>query len=426
MASRRRRLGLSAADQCMSTISNVLFVALAAHVLTARDFGALSLIYVLATSALLIVRAAVGEVLLIKTSSDPSASTGDALATGLTLGLGCALAILVVPVTLGGALAQSAWAICPFIPLLFLQDTLRYLVIAERRAGQALTSDLLWVCCQVALSAAVLVTGSTSLVLVTLTWTVSGSVAALLLWLCRPVRLRFGCRRWLRTQRTIAPYYVVEAVAVNGSAQLFTIGVALIAGLEASGALRAANILFGPINTLVLAASVALVPELVRRREHGNDGLRPAVVIAGALSVVTVGWGVALIAGRDSLSVVFGDTWALAKTVAPYFFVRLLLGSASTGPLLWLRATGRGNATTASRVWTSAITLVAGITGTVLWGVTGAAAGLVVAQLFNVTALWIRALGVRRVQRLASTSRPGAGGSIPAPRVDVTDVEARI
>lgn len=407
--STRRRVGLSAADQAMSTVSNVIFVAFAAHALPARAFGALSLGYVLLASAQLIARAAIGEVLLVKAES---AGARDAVAAALTLGFGIALGLLAVAGTIGGVLAESAWALCPFLPLLFLQDTLRYLALAEGRPGRALESDTLWVAGQIGLSAAVLATGTTSMAWIAFTWTMSGTIATAVVYLRRPVRLRFGAAAWFRAQRGIAPYYIAEAVAVNGSAQLFTVGVALIAGLEATGALRAATVLFGPMNTLVMAAGVALVPELVRRRHRGERGLRPAVLITAALVTVTAGWGAALLLGRGALAAVFGDTWGLAATVAPYFFLRLLFGSASTGPLLWLRATGAGNATTSSRVATSAITVVAGVAGTLLWGVRGAAAGLVLAQAFNAVALWRRALRIGRRQPAAPTQRAPAVAAV--------------
>ncbi|WP_030295164.1 hypothetical protein [Streptomyces katrae] len=388
------RRGLAAVssvlDQAASSATNILVLVLAARLSSASGFAGFSMVYVTFGVLLGLNMAYVGQTVVLEKDEDRLGAvcrSGLAFTAAASATVGAAL--VVVGLALPGAGGRAFLALGLVLPLVLVQDGLRYCFSALRKPERALAADALRLACVVA--ALLLQPEGASPGRLVLVWGVSALPALTLgLWLLRPyvrgaaVDLRPYLRRGHLGQR-----FVVEFAVGNGSSQLAVLGLGLFATPLAVGALRGATTLFGPLNVLFNSAN-AFGPPVVGRASGKRGVVRLTLLMGGVLAVLGAGWGAVLYAlparvGRQLL----GDTWGAASALLPATGAQYAVMGLGTCALLTLRVLAP-KATLSLQVVFSVLSVALLLGGYALGGVTGAAWGLAAGSALKAAAAWLR------------------------------------
>src|SRR5205823_5484531 len=103
---------------------------------------------------------------------------------------------------------------------------------------------------------------------------------------------RRGVKPWWDRHRDLIVPYLGEFATTNGVGQLLIYVITATIGLTAIAAIRASQILFGPLNVLLNGATLAAVPEGVRLLRRDARKLRSfSLLISVCLSAAILAWG---------------------------------------------------------------------------------------------------------------------------------------
>ncbi|MCC9197997.1 hypothetical protein QNO08_04630 [Arthrobacter sp. zg-Y820] len=402
-----RRL-VTFADQGVSSVSNFVAVAVAANVATAADFGQFSLAYAGLLLFLGGQRALVGETLLVRYSQTGTLTRQVASAS---LGATALVAVPTILLLLAGAVLSGPenarlWLVMAAVsPFVLLQDSLRYLFICQGRPARALLIDGIWA---VGSITAMLLTARSGgeLWMVLVWWGIGAAVAlAVGLLLARSVPAVPSGIRWLVLNRDFAFRYLAEFATLNASTFAVLYFLVFPLGAAGVGALRAAQLLFSPLNTVFGAIKTAVIPELVRTR--GTAAFRSRLVETfGIVLVLSLGWGAAvLLLPASAGEFVLGETWHNASELRWPYAVQYLAMVPYTVLLAYFRAAQANRLSTLMRGVLAALTLalplalaLGGSAAASAWGFTGAVAVAAVCGLLAVRA------GRSRSARAAATA----------------------
>ena len=409
-------------DQAVSSISNFVAVAITANVATAGQFGQFSLAYAGLLLFLGAQRALIGETLLVKYSTDGAV---DAAARRGVLGASVLVSVTALPLVLAGAvLADPAsrliWlVIAASLPFVLLQDTLRYLFICEGRPWRALLIDGVWAVLSIA-SMAVIASINGAVWAVVLCWG-GGAAAALALGLLlgRALPSPRDGSRWLRANRNPGMRYLGEFSALNASNFVVLYLLALPLGAAGVGALRAAQLLFSPLNTAFSAIKMAVIPELVRSRGTAvfRRRLIETFVVVAALAGI---WGAAVMFLPSSVgTLVLGATWESASGLRLPYLVQYLAMVPYTVLLAYYRSVQANRLSTLMRAALALLTLVlplalayAGGTLSSAWAFTFAVAAAAV--IGGIATVWSRSRSKSMTQAEPQQSDPAEAELRPA------------
>ncbi|MEV7593943.1 hypothetical protein AB0O42_27125 [Streptomyces sp. NPDC089922] len=405
------RRGLAAVasvlDQAASSATNILVLVLAARLSSASGFADFSMVYVAFSVLLGLNMAYVGQSLVLEKGEGLGAACRSA--AGFTAAASASVGVLLalVGLALPGATGRAFLALGLVLPLVLLQDGLRYCFSAVRAPERALAADALRLACVVT-ALAVQPEGASAGRLV-LVWGLSALPAlGLGLWLLRPyVRgARADLRPYLRRGH-LGQRFVVEFAVGNGSSQLAVLGLGVFATPLAVGALRGATTLFGPLNVLFNSAS-AFGPPVLGRFGGKRATVRATAALGLVLAALGAGWATALYLLPDRLGrELLGDTWAAASALLPATGAQYAVMGLGTCALLTLRVLAP-KATLSLQVVFSLLSVGLLLGGYAVWGVAGAAWGLAAGSALKALAAWWR------VARLPAAV-PAAAQPAPAP-----------
>ncbi|MCY0948206.1 hypothetical protein [Streptomyces sp. H27-S2] len=403
------RRGLAAVssvlDQAASSATNILVLVLAARLSSASGFADFSMVYVAFSVLLGLNMAYVGQSVVLEKGERLGAVCRSAVGfTGAASAAAGALLVL-VGLALPGPAGRAFLALGLVLPLVLLQDGLRYCFSALRVPERALAADALRLVCVLA-ALAVQPQGASAGRLV-LVWGLSALPAlALGLWLLRPyVRgVRADLRPYLRRGH-LGQRFVVEFAVGNGSSQLAVLGLGVFATPLAVGALRGATTLFGPLNVLFNSAN-AFGPPVVGRARGKRGVVRLTALMGGALALLGAGWGAVLYALPDRVGRrLLGDTWEAAAALLPATGAQYAVMGLGTCALLTLRVLNP-RATLSLQVVFSLLSVGLLVGGYVLWGVAGAAWGLALGSAAKAGAGWLRVARLKVPAPAAEPDRP--------------------
>ncbi|MFB7809811.1 hypothetical protein [Streptomyces virginiae] len=387
------RRGLAAVasvlDQAASSATNILVLVLAARLSSASGFADFSMVYVAFSVLLGLNMAYVGQSLVLEKGDGLGAACRSA--AGFTSAASAAVGVLlaVVGLALPGATGRTFLALGLVLPLVLLQDGLRYCFSALRAPERALAADALRLVCVVA--ALALQPEGASAGRLVLVWGLSALPAlAVGLWLLRPyVRgSRADLRPYLRRGH-LGQRFVVEFAVGNGSSQLAVLGLGVFATPLAVGALRGATTLFGPLNVLFNSAN-AFGPPVLGRLGGKRATVRATAALGVVLAAVGAGWATALYLLPDRLGrELLGDTWAAASALLPATGAQYAVMGLGTCALLTLRVLAP-KATLSLQVVFSLLSVGLLLGGYAVWGVAGAAWGLAAGSALKALAAWWR------------------------------------
>jgi O-antigen/teichoic acid export membrane protein len=387
----RRRVVAGLGSQGLSSISNFALVVVVARATSPQAFGAFAIAYSLVLLLIGGLRGAVGETLSVtlRHRSDGSAGMGAALLLGGAAGL--VLAGL-------GALWPSEdlrpWFLtfAAGLPILALQDAGRFVGFATQRPGVAAISDGLWLTCQVGGWIALAFLGPVDGHAVVLVWwSAAGLAAAFALKMTGKPAVAAGWR-WLRRHRAIASSFGSETVIALGGTQAAIYALGWFAGLPASGALRGAQSLYGPVRSFSTGVASVALPEAARRWSGQGRGQMLGYLrrVSIGLTAIAVGAAAVLSAFPDELgSALLDETWPAASSVMPAVGIGVVAGSVTVGAHLGLRAVKVTLALVVLRAVTTGLTVAAGVGGAAMGGLRGAAYGLAGAFVLTAVISWV-------------------------------------
>src|SRR4029453_11560414 len=126
-------------------------------------------------------------------------------------------------------------------------------------------NDLVWAALLFPMIGALVLTGNDGPLPILVVWEVSAGVAAVVGIFQMGIAPRLtAARPWLGEQRDLGRPLLADRMATNGGAELAPYAIGAVAGLDAIGAIRAAQLLFGPFNVIFQGLSLISLPEAVR------------------------------------------------------------------------------------------------------------------------------------------------------------------
>jgi hypothetical protein len=134
-------------------------------------------------------------------------------------------------------------------------------------------------------------------------------------------------------------------VAISASVVTLTILTAWNSTLDEAGALRAAQVMMGPLTVLFAASTLYMQPRMVEWHRSGEAVIKSARTQSTGNTVATLIWIVVAMAVPTGVGVrLFGASWAGMQDVLLLVGVSFLGLAISSGPLTALRSRGQFNA----------------------------------------------------------------------------------
>ncbi len=401
---------LAFADQAISSASNMLLSVAIASGASASAFGEFAILYSVYWLLLGGTRAAVLDPLLItqrnvlKGAPVHLVAALSAMAVG-AVGVPIGLALLATPL-------DRAWVVFFLgLPVLLLQDALRYVGFLRQQPGRPVLLDGVWLVVMIVATA------------LALTGTISGTAAVVAFWvlgalLADVLGLILLQIRWerLRLRERLGAIWPVSGPLVGdfalstGVAQLTVFLLPFVASTALLGSLKAAQVANGPLNITVAASTVICLPIVAAAVDTGSGGaaaLRVGRLGSAMLAGVAVLYGGALAMLPDTVGeALFGQSWGSGWLVAAVS-VQMVFFGITHGALLALRGSRNTRAALRVRLAVTPVSVVLPLLLTAVWGRTGLMAGLVIAAATMSVVSWVAA--VRVVPRVSPSPQEGIG-----------------
>lgn len=417
-----RRRALVVSDQGISSLSNVVVTIFVARSLSAVGFGAFGVAIVAFMLVQGVSRALVGETLLSRYSSVDTETRGslvpDMLAAAVAISAVGVAVVTVVAVAAGGEAGRALLALGIVLPLVTVQDTWRYIFIIDRPAA-AVAVDAVWLVAVCAvLSAAPSDAGAAWFVIA---WGATAGIGAIAGgFLGRGDLAMPHPLRWLRSNRDMGSRFLGEYVTGQAVGQVVLVGVGAIAGLSVIGAVRAAQVFYGPINTVHQGIYLALVPE--GARSTGEVQLRRLMFRATLLLAgVAGGWmWLGLLLPDSWGTTLFGETWPEAGGLLLPIGLAMIAGSAATGAFAGVRALGDARESLRARLRTVGPQLVLPLVGAAVGAGHGYAFGFGLGHAASAVIWWAAFGNALASSRKAASDRAGADPRALGPVVEST------
>jgi O-antigen/teichoic acid export membrane protein len=389
------RLGWGLADQSLSSLTNFSLGVFVARSLAPREFGAFGIAYGVYTTGLAITRAVTSEPLMVRYSvvtakdwlNGVRAAAGTAFSMGVVGGLVCVASGQIAHGVLGSALT----ALGVTMPGLLLQDTWRYAFFSHRRGGAAFVNDLVWAIALVCWMVFLLWRGSPSVGALVLAWGGSGSIGGLFgILQSRLVPSPARSMSWFREQADLIPRFVGEFGVSTLATQATVFAIGAVAGLASVGAIRAGQLLLGPLNVVYQGVGLVAIPEGVRVLQVSEAKLRRTCVgLSAGLAFCALGLGVVASTLPDRFGMaLLGQNWPFAQEVVFPLSISMAGFGVVLGAGIGLRALAAAAMSLRARLLVAPVVVASAVGGAALWGARGAAWGFAVAYSVGSLVWW--------------------------------------
>jgi O-antigen/teichoic acid export membrane protein len=409
-----RAVSWSLVDQALSALSNILLSVLIARSVSAGAFGAFSIAFVVFGIFVAFTRSLVGQPLQMRfaarSDADQRSATADGLGAALLLGLVGTVLLAGAALVCPAPLREALLAMAVVLPVLLVQDSCRMAFFAVGRPRAAAAIDALWTLVMVGLLALLIAVGYDRLAWLTLAWGAGAAASAglgLVLLHLRPALRRAS--GWLRGHWDLTRYLLPEYLLGLGSMQLAVLLVGFLAAAESVGALRAAQVLLGPLGIIGAGVFQIVIPEVARRQHLGSRTLVIfATGVGSALGLITAVYLAVLLLLPDRFgSQLFGESWPGAAAVLLAMGLSSLASSMANGPAGVLYGLGQARLTFRIHAIKGPLLLVAVTIGTLNGGAVGAAWALALTEMAVLPA-WVLTLrhAVRHRAEIADPMTP--------------------
>jgi O-antigen/teichoic acid export membrane protein len=380
----------------LSSGSQLLLIVLVAREADPTTFGAVSVAMLAHGFLLGVVRAGVGEPVLLRCRADRSATRREArraLFLGLVAGVAVGLGLATAGALIGGQVGHFLQVIAIAAPLVYAQDLLRYVAYGAGRVDQAVLVDGIWLGIQVTLSAALLASGEATPTRLVLAWVAGAGVgaAAPIVWRRlwpRPLALR----QWWAQERARAGGFVADFLVSNGMWQSAFLLLGVLMSLEELGALRVAIVSVSPLANLLAGVRSMTLAHLAGLRAQPLRARRRAAQFALGLAGSAALYGVVLVLLPDWVgSELFGETWADAAAIVGIVAIAEVIRLPTFPAIDLVKVIGAPLDLVRTRL-TGGVAVVSGLlVGGITAGPRGAAAGTAVGYAWNLLVWWRRA-----------------------------------
>lgn len=385
-----RRVLLGTTDQALSSASNVLFILSLARTLSPKEFGFYALAYACLAAGLAVFRGAIGTPITLRAGEIEQVRIEASFGLGATLIVSIPASILII--------ALSALVDIPVhpafflgLPILLIQDLGRISALSAGKVGIALLADGLWFTVSAGLISATWIGAAVPAGLGSGIWVTAGGLSAVLLLGNLGIQARFiGLREFFRVGRGERIRFGAEgSIAALGSLITASAVTGLISPL-ANAALRGAGTVVGPINVLLGALQVAVVPELRRRRiSNLKDALPVTLPVISMIVLCAIGVGAfGLLAPTWMGQLLLGESWMLVAPILIVVSCEYLGQALLANATCILRARAQSRSLLRARLALTGGQVFAGVSAAVIFG---SAASVAVASALVV---WLVAVGL--------------------------------
>ena len=390
------RLGWGVADLALSSLISLAVGFFVARSFGVRELGAFSIAFATYLTILAVFRGLATDGLSVRYHGDDPVSwrwatasaAGTAVVLGVAAGVVCAAAGLLLPGSTGAALLGLGFT----LPGILLQDSWRSAFLATGKARQAFTNDMVWGLALVLVMAVMAKTGRASVGWAMLAWGGSATVAAAAGALqARLLPQLPDAVEWLRWHGDLAFSSFGKRLNLSEASQLRLYGLVAIAGLAAAGSLRAAELLLGPLNVLIMGIAMLALPEAADTlRRSSTRRLSLLSLLVGAVGAGgALLWGTAMLLLPDSLGVqILGSAWLPASQLLPAMTLALAGFGFSVGAWAGVQALGPTTRSQRAHGIGSAVYLGGALVGGALGGALGAAWGSAAGTLVGAGVWW--------------------------------------
>ena len=389
-----KRAAWSLADQAFSSITNFALASVVARNVSQDEFGAFALIFSAYLVVLGIVRAFSTLPLLVRfTGVDDRdweegtrRATGSAIVGGAVGGACCVAAALLFHDAAGALVALAV-----SLPGLMLQETWRLAFVAHGSPARALVNDVVWALVLGPLLLWAVSVDQPSAEVFMLAWGVAGTVAGVVgMVQARIVPQPKGVVGWTRDHWELSGHQLGEFAMLSGTNQGVMYAAGAVGGLAAAGALRAGQVLLGPLRTAYQASWFVALSEFVRLlKRRPQSFFRVTVWVSIITGLGGLAYGAVFVVFGSTLGpILLGETWVNARPL----IIPLTISTASAGFALGanvgLRAMQEPARSLRARMTVGPLTLAAGIVGVLMASAEGGAWGLATAGVIGVAIWW--------------------------------------
>lgn len=353
---RVRSLGVSLVAQGLSATSNLLFAVLYARAAGAGAFGALSISVNCFVAALGLARAAAGSIALASTDvAAESPGRTAAVLTGAFMIVAAPISavMLVAACLVPGPVRGPLVGVGLGLPLLLMQDGLRYVGFAHRRPRLPMLLDGAWLITLVIGALVVELTDAPASLLV-VAWVAGAALPAIgyLLWHRTGPGLRAGAR-FLRAHAAAGSRYSGEFAITYAGSFLGFLALGAVGGLRVLGVVRIAFTAVSPLNVLITGITVGATPAL--RGIESRLARWRAVELATLAAVLCAATGLAWWALPVSWGqAVFGGSWAEARSLVVLAGLSSAMSAAGIAPSVISRLEGLAATSLRLALWGAA------------------------------------------------------------------------
>lgn len=406
------RISWTVVDQGLSAASNFLLAVLVARAVDAVEFGAFAIAFLVYSITLAATRSVVGQPLQITFAAEGPRQFRSAVrsALGATVLIGVCTGALygLIGWVLSGSTGYALIALAVTLPGLLVQDICRMAFFAAGRPARSAAIDALWT--------AVMLVGlgvgggsGQGVWLPLLIWGGSGLLSGLLgLYLLGLLPRYRGAVRWALAQRRLTGYLLLEYALSQGLAQVGILAVGVLGTAAGVGAIRAGQVLIGPLNILGTAAFMFAVPEVARRVTMPSAARqRFALLVSATLGTVAACYCALLLLLPDSWGgQLLGDSWTGAQAVLLPTCVLAVAAATATGPVSVLYGLGLARVTLGVNLIRAPMLLIGLLVAIPRWDAVGAAWVLALVEL-SLLPLWF--LRLRRELARINSAETGTG-----------------
>jgi hypothetical protein len=201
--------------------------------------------------------------------------------------------------------------------------------------------------------------------------------------------------RWLIEQRDLAPRFLGEFALSSGTTQTSIYGISLIAGLRTVAAIKAAQLMLGPINVIFLGSDLVAVPEAVKTlKTRRHRFVRRIFLLSLTLGVAALMWGLVAFLIPDSIGrELLGPSWDAGHAIIVPMTLAVAGFGFLVGPMAGIRALEAAKRSLRARFKISLLGVVGGLGGAAVAGATGVAWAYAAVAAVNIAIYWRELFG---------------------------------
>lgn len=383
-------------DQCLSSGTNLFLTLIVVRSVSIPEFGTFSVAYIVYTLALGLARALVFEPIVIRearSEEDGEPSSRDALGVSVTVGVTVGTALACGGLILGDEAASGLVSMAAILPLLLVQDGVRGIWYSRGLHRNAALNDLLWALgALISLLLVSAIQNDPPVWLLIAAWGLPGTLAGL--WGLKSVggglTISAG-RGWFVGHGGLIASLLLDYCVTVGVAQACFALVALVAGIEELGLMRAALVPLGFLNVLYTGTRLVTLPSMSRQGESGEmsvKAIRLPVAVSATMGTIALMWSVFIWLMPGVVRVVVGENWDSARQVFLAVAGVLVAQGVTVGADIALRGSRRPFDLARARLMSAPVTLICTSSGAMASGALGASLGMGIGYLFTSGMLW--------------------------------------